>query len=660
MPQAPRFSSSLRKLTSNKPNDRSMTPREVLFKHWGYRDFRPLQAEIVDSALSGADTLGLLPTGGGKSITFQVPALLMPGLTIVVTPLISLMKDQVDNLRAHDIPATYVHSGLTRAEARLGLQKAELGKVKFLYISPERLQSERFRQRLKDFNVSMIVVDEAHCISQWGYDFRPSYHHIAALRDIFPSAVVMALTASATVPVADDICRLLRFRPGFRLFRKSFARPNISYIVRYTENKPERLLTVLKNTLGSAIVYVRSRKRTREISELLTAEGIPADFYHAGLAPEDKDFKQQTWKDGHSRVMVATNAFGMGIDKPDVRVVVHYDLPSSIEEYYQEAGRAGRDGNPSFAVVIASMRDKGVLSRRLAEAFPPREYIADIYEKACLFVDLALGEGFNQVFDFDFGQFVRQNRLQETPARASLKLLSLAGYMEFVEDVDARARVMMTATKTDLYAMSLEPAQDEVLQFILRNCSGVFADYVNISETVIASRLQMTPEEVYHALLGLTRAHALHYVPRRQQPYLYFPSRRVLAKHIELPREIYDRRRESMKQRIDAMKRLVFNPEVCRPNVILEYFGETPDCACGICDTCRAARTASTSSDEASRNREISLIKSLASPGIELTDLIRRSKLNPERATDLIRSLLESGELILNPQQTKVTTCKHH
>lgn len=632
-----------------------MTPREVLFKHWGYRDFRPLQAEIVDSALSGADTLGLLPTGGGKSITFQVPALMLPGLTIVVTPLISLMKDQVDNLRAHDIPATYIHSGLTRAEVRLGLQKAELGKVKLLYLSPERLQSEQFRQRLKDFDVSMIVVDEAHCISQWGYDFRPSYLNIAALRDIFPSTVMMALTASATPEVVDDICRLLRFRPGFRVFRMSFARPNISYVVRGTENKPERLLTVLRNTRGSAIVYVRSRKRTREIAELLAAEGISADYYHAGLAPEDKDLKQQTWKEGGARVMVATNAFGMGIDKPDVRVVVHYDLPSSIEEYYQEAGRAGRDGEPCFAVVIASARDKATLSRRLAEAFPPREYIAEIYEKACLFIDLALGEGFNQVFDFDFTRFVQQNRLQEAPARAALRLLTLAGYLEFVEDVDARARVMMTAAKHELYALRLEPDQDEVLQYVLRNCSGVFADYVNISETVIASQLQMTPDRVYQAMLGLTRAHALHYIPRRQQPYLYFPSRRIMRKHIELPRGVYDLRRESMSRRIEAMKKLVFDPAACRANVILQYFGEDPDRPCGTCDTCRTSKRPSS---RAGLNEQAELIKQLAATEIELRELIRHSKLNPERALELIRSLLETGELTLNPQQNKLI-CKH-
>ncbi|MDE6536362.1 MAG: RecQ family ATP-dependent DNA helicase [Muribaculaceae bacterium] len=631
-----------------------MMPLEVLKKYWGYDSFRPMQAEIVDSALSGADTLGLLPTGGGKSITFQVPGLLMPGLTIVVTPLISLMKDQVDNLRALGIPATYIHSGLTAAEVRLGLQKAELGKVKFLYLSPERLKNEHFRQRLRDFDVSMIVVDEAHCISQWGYDFRPSYLHLAELRKLFPRAVMMALTASATPAVVDDITRLLEFRPGFKVFRKSFARPNISYIVRYTEDKPERLLTILQNTAGSAIVYVRSRRKTREIAETLIASGIPADYYHAGLAPEDKDLKQQRWKDGESRVMVATNAFGMGIDKPDVRVVVHYDLPSSIEEYYQEAGRAGRDGKPCFAVVIASAADKAVIARRLSEAFPPREYIADIYEKACLFIDLALGEGFNKVFDFDFGKFVKQYRLQEGSARSALRLLSLAGYIDFVEEVDARARLMMIAPKHELYSLQLTPEQDEVLQYILRNCSGVFADYVQISETVIATRLQMTADAVYHALLDLTRIHALHYIPRRQQPFLFFPSRRIQAKYIEMPRDVYDRRRDLMKQRLDAMKRFVFDPTACRANIILEYFDEQPSSPCGSCDNCRATRRPQSASDP---KAEENLIKSLADKEIELRELVRRSRLKPEKAAEIIRRLLDRQELTLTDSNRIL--CKH-
>lgn len=631
------------------------SPEEVLRHHWGYDSFRPLQAEIVSSVLDGVDTLALMPTGGGKSITFQVPALIFPGLTIVVTPLISLMKDQVDNLRAHDIPAVYIHSGLTRAEARLGMQKARLGKVKLLYLSPERLQNERFVQEVKTFNVSMIVVDEAHCISQWGYDFRPSYLAIAKLRQFFPSVPVMALTASATPQVAGDIRQRLEFRPGHRTFVKSFARPNISYVVREGENKPETLLRVLRNTSGSAIVYVRSRKRTREIADALSAAGISADFYHAGLAPEDKDAKQQAWKDDDVRVMVATNAFGMGIDKPDVRVVVHYDLPSSIEEYYQEAGRAGRDGKPCFAVVLASRYDKTSLSKRLDDSFPSPEYIRDIYDRACIFIDLCIGEGFAKVFDFNFALFCVREHLRPAPARAALQILTLAGYLEFVEDSDARARVMAVATKHELYDLQLTRNEDEVLQYLLRTCPGLFADYVNISESVIASELGLRGDDVYQALLGLTRAKAVHYVPRREQPYLFFPSRRILSKYIELPPEVYARRRERMAQRIEAMKQLVFDAGYCRASKILRYFGQKADDECGCCDVCRDRRRTAPQNIPSLKNRLLHATKSSPKSVMQLCETlgVHRDTLVPA-----LRELLDSGHLMLNPDQT-ISLCKH-
>jgi ATP-dependent DNA helicase RecQ len=630
------------------------TPLDVLSRYWGYSEFRPQQAEIIQSVLSGTDTLGLLPTGGGKSITFQVPAMILPGLTLVVTPLISLMKDQVDNLRALDIPAAYLHSGLTRAEHKLALDKADAGKIKLLYLSPEKLQSERFLQSLKYLDISLIVVDEAHCISQWGYDFRPSYLKIAELRRLFPQVTVMALTASATPQVVEDIMTRLEFRTRTALFRRSFARHNLYYIVRYGENKPERLLRVMRNTAGSAIVYVRSRKRTREIAQLLVEAGISADFYHAGLAPEDKDNKQQLWKADRVRVMVATNAFGMGIDKPDVRVVVHYDLPSSVEEYYQEAGRGGRDGLPSFAVTLASRHDKATLSRRLADAFPPKDYVAEIYERACLFVDLSLGEGFNQVFDFDFDKFCLTQKLSVAPTRSALNLLTRAGYLEFVEDVNATARVMIIATKQELYNLQLQPDEDEVLQYLLRTYSGLFADYVQISEPSIAMRLQMSSEAVYHALLGLNRAHALHYIPRRQQPYLYFPSRRVKAKYVELPREVYEEQRARMEQRIEAMRSFTFDDEECRANSILRYFGEEPTAPCGTCDVCRARRAAAqaapTAADTLSlRQRIIYVCSHAGATGISLTNLATELGMNSARIVEEVRAMVDDEKLDLDP-----------
>jgi ATP-dependent DNA helicase RecQ len=556
-----------------------------------------MQAEIIDSVLAGRDTLGLLPTGGGKSITFQVPSLLLPGLTVVVTPLISLMKDQVDNLRAHDIPAAYIHSGLTRREHRLALDRAYHGKIKLLYLSPERLQSEQFVQELRGFNVSLIVVDEAHCISQWGYDFRPSYLKIANLRKAMPSVPVMALTASATEAVVQDIMDQLQFRRRTNcIFRRSFARENISYVVRYGDNKPERLLRVLRATSGTAIVYVRSRVRTREISDMLRAAGISADYYHAGLAPEDKDARQQAWKSDQVRVMVATNAFGMGIDKPDVRVVVHFDLPSSLEEYYQEAGRAGRDGRPSFAVVLARAGDKATLARRLNASFPPKPFIADVYEKACLYIDLCLGEGRDHSFDFNLTTFCRQQNFNESQVRSALRLLGNAGYVQYLDDVETRARVMVIADKRELYSFHFSDDEDAVLQHLLRAYPGLFADYVQISEEAIASALMMTDQRVYETLLALNRMHAIHYVPRRSMPFLYFPTRRVETRHVELPRSVYEDMRQRMADRLEAMRSFTFDSHQCRANTILRYFGETPTKPCGCCDVCRENRQASAAS----------------------------------------------------------------
>lgn len=626
---------------------------DALRRHWGYDSFRPLQAEIIDSVMSGADTLALMPTGGGKSITFQVPGLLLPGLTVVVTPLISLMKDQVDNLRAHDIPAVYLHSGLTAREARLAMQKAELGKVKFLYLSPERLQNERFIGELKTWHVSLLVVDEAHCISQWGYDFRPPYLAIAGLRRYFPQAPVLAVTASATPRVADDICRHLEFRPGSRRFQMSFARPNISYIVRRDVNKPERLLTVLRNTSGSAIVYVRSRKKTSEIARALIAAGISAEAYHAGLLPEEKSERQQRWKESKVRVMVATNAFGMGIDKPDVRVVVHYDLPSSLEEYYQEAGRAGRDGLPSFAVCIVSPRDRGVLARRLEEAFPPLPLIAEIYEKACLDIDLCLGEGQYQVFDFNLEEFCVRRNLWPATAKAAMQLLALGGYVEYVEDVDARARVMVLCRRDELYSMELTPIEDEVMIYLLRNCPGIFADYFNIVETVIASHLSVTPETLYQTLLALSRRHIIHYVPRRQQPYLYFPSRRIETRHIEIPARVYDDRRQRMAERIDAMTRFTFADSDCRAKTILSYFGQTDAADCGCCDVCRSAAPRSKPPVELPD----SILHLLSNnPSLTVREISRRLNIREELVVDAARRLIDRGLLTLTPD---LTLCKH-
>lgn len=564
----------------------------VLRRYWGYESFRPLQEEIITSVLSGHDTLGLLPTGGGKSLTFQVPAMMLDGVTLVVTPLISLMKDQVDNLRSVGIPATYLYSGMSLREHNLALDRCHAGKARLLYVSPEKLRSATFVSSLSSLPVSMIVVDEAHCISQWGYDFRPSYLAIADVRRLFPHAPVLALTASATPQVAEDIMERLAFKER-RIYARSFHRDNLSYIVRYDVHKEEPLLRVLRGVEGTAIVYVRSRRRTVEIARMLTEKGISADYYHAGLDPEDKADKQNRWKDGSLRVIVATNAFGMGIDKPDVRVVVHYDLPPSLEEYYQEAGRAGRDGKHAFAVLLAAPYDKATLSRRISDAFPPKDYIRKVYELACNCVSVPVGEGAGHTYEFDLNRFVATYRLNATMAHSALGLLTRAGYVEYSDDISGRGRVMVLTDKQRLYDLDLSGDADRVLQCLLRSYSGLFADYVSISESMIASRCQMTEKAVYEALLELTRLHALHYIPRRTLPYLYLPIRRVLPKHVDMPLHVYEQRKQVMEHRIAAMRQFAFDTDRCRVTGMLEYFGEKPETDCGRCDVCRSRRSAS-------------------------------------------------------------------
>lgn len=602
-----------------------------------------MQREIIDSVIARRDTLGLLPTGGGKSITFQVPALLLPGLTVVVTPLISLMKDQVDNLAAKDIRAAAIHSGLSLSEHNLALDRAALGKIKLLYVSPEKLQSANFADRLRTMDVSLIVVDEAHCISQWGYDFRPSYLRIAQLRDAHPDVPILALTASATPEVADDIMQRLKFKKR-NVFSLSFSRANISYIVRLTEHKEDMLKRVLAATSGSAIVYVRSRKRTREIAESLTAEGVSADFYHAGLSVEEKNEKQNCWKDGKTRVMVATNAFGMGIDKPDVRVVAHIDLPSSLEEYYQEAGRAGRDGRESFAVIIATTRDKATLSRRLSDSFPPKDYIRRIYELAGNFLNVAVGSGYNHVYEFNFTLFCDRFHLQPIAARSALMLLTHAGYIEYVDEITTRSRVMITADRRDLYDLRLDSTTENVLQLLLRTYTGLFADYVNIDEARMAYRLDISESDVYDALLLLGRMHILHYVPRKSMPYIIYTTSRELPKHVNLPKAVYEDMRDRMQHRIESMKHFVFDTSECRVAGMLRYFGERNAADCDKCDVCRNRRkkNAPSTDEEARIRRGIAYLASQPE-GHTVDYIATQLGVRRERIVETVRVLADAG-----------------
>lgn len=629
--------------------DTQSDPAEVLSHYWGYDSFRPVQLDIVRSVLEGNDTLGLLPTGGGKSITFQVPAMMFDGLTIVVTPLISLMKDQVDNLRQRGIHACCVHSGLSMREIRLAYDRCRLGKSKILYISPERLKASSFISELREWTVSLIVVDEAHCISQWGYDFRPSYLNIGSLRKQLGMQVpVLALTASATEEVRKDIAQKLDFRDGWQLFSLSFARDNLIYVVRHTPDKDGKLIDVLSHTSGSAIVYVRSRARTRSYAEMLRRNGFDAEFYHAGLSPEEKSERQDRWKTGVTRVMVATNAFGMGIDKADVRTVVHMDIPPSIEEYYQEAGRAGRDGLPAYAVVIAAPQDKAKLMRNLAAAFPPKDFIANVYNLVGAFLNVVIGEGYQKVFEFNIESFTSTFRLEPRMVRGALNLLTQSNYIEYIEDPDTRSRLMMLCRREELYSCDIPEPADKVLQTVLRLYTGVFADYAYISEIEIGRRAGVSTDDVYQSMLLLSRMKLIHYVPRSANPYIYYTTSRELPRYIVIPKSVYEERRAIAQARIEAVTNLVYDDSLCRQRRILEYFGEKNAGDCGRCDVCRSRRPRTIEISE--DYLENVVMRYARHPGgttvAELTDGNLQGP--RESVIGAVRTLLDRGDIVLN------------
>ncbi len=569
--------------------------RQILRQYWGYDDFRGIQREIIESIDQGHDTLGLMPTGGGKSITFQVPALLREGVCVVVTPLIALMKDQVAHLRAKGILASAIYSGMAHHEIVTTLDNAVYGGVKILYVSPERLASPLFLVKLNHMQVSFITVDEAHCISQWGYDFRPSYLRIAEVRAIKPDAPILALTATATPQVVDDIQEKLGFKEP-RVFRMSFERKNLSYVVRHSDDKEQDLVNILRSVNGSSIIYARSRRRTKELAQWLTGNGISATFYHAGLEPADKDKRQDEWKAGHVRVMVATNAFGMGIDKPDVRTVIHVDCPDSPEAYFQEAGRAGRDGKKAYAVLLYNSSDKRKLHKRIADTFPEKDYIRQVYDDLADFFQMAVGCGEGSVHEFDIEKFCHAFHHFPVQVDSALKILQRAGYVEYDTDPDNNARLRFLLERDQLYLLEhSSSAEEKVVDALLRLYGGLFSDYCFIDESAVALKAGMDNNEVYNTLKSLSHRRILHFIPRRKVPVVCYTRQREEGRRLVITRDVYEDRKDSYVKRIGSMVDYATNSAVCRSRQLLRYFGETSTADCGQCDVCRPHRSEKTS-----------------------------------------------------------------
>ena len=612
----------------------------ILRQYWGYGSFRGIQQEIIESIGSGKDTLGLMPTGGGKSVTFQVPALAKEGMCLVITPLIALMKDQVQHLRDKGILALAIYSGMSRSEINTTLDNAMFGDYKFLYISPERLETDLFRERLARMKISMITVDESHCISQWGYDFRPSYLRIAEIRDLMPDVPVLALTATATPEVVADIQHQLHFRKE-NVFRMSFERTNLAYIVRQIDDKQGELLHILRSVGGSAIVYVRNRKRTKEVAEMLAEGKVSATYYHAGLDNVERDIRQRQWQQDEVRVMVATNAFGMGIDKPDVRLVVHLDLPDSVEAYFQEAGRAGRDGKKSFAVLLYNKKDITNLHRRISESFPEKDYIRDVYEKLQYYYQMAMGDGLGRVKEFSLDDFCLKFKFFPVQVDSALKLLTLAGYLQYTEEQRRASRLMFTLRRDDLYRLHhLSDEADRLIQVTLRTYSGLFSDYAYIDEALLGLRANLSHDQVYHIFRNLSQQHVVSYIPGKSTPYIIYARERVEKERLVFPPAVYEERKDRMARRIDAMVAYAQDEVNCRSRLLLSYFGEDNAHFCGQCDVCVNKRKHLHGSDLRQ------MVMTLLQEGpTSVHDICKLTNKKREQVADVLQQLLDE-ELI--------------
>ena len=616
----------------------------ILQKYWGYAGFRGIQREIIESISSGRDTLGLMPTGGGKSITFQVPALAMTGVCIVITPLIALMKDQVMNLRRRNIAAAAIHTGLTHDEILATLENCVFGAVKILYVSPERLSSELFCTKLRHIKVSFVTVDEAHCISQWGYDFRPSYLRIADIRAMLPGVPVLALTATATPAVVDDIQDKLGFG-SHNVFRMSFERKNLAYVVRRSADKEAEALHILQRVDGPAIVYVRRRAKAKEVAEYLAGQGISATYYHAGLDNADKDARQKAWVSDKARVMVATNAFGMGIDKPDVRTVIHTDCPDSLEAYFQEAGRAGRDGAKAYAVLLYNGADSRKLAKRIDDNFPEKEYIRKVYEHLAYFFQVAEGYGENITFEFNIEKFCHTFKHFPLRVNSALKILDRAGYIDYAEEQDNAARVMMTVTRDELYRLTNNtPNEDKVIITLLRSYGGLFSDFRFIDEGIVAQRAGLMQPQVHEALKALGRKRVLKFIPRRATPVVRYRRRREDPARLVFPKDAYEERRRQFAERIGAMMRYATNDDKCRSQQLLGYFGEDTAQPCGHCDVCLDSK--GNPADTAGAEEVRAAIERLLGDGMRhhITELLG-IKQPPETVDATLRRLIEEEHI---------------
>ena len=619
--------------------------QEILKQYWGYDSFRDLQEEIITSIGERKDTLGLMPTGGGKSITFQVPALAQEGICIVITPLIALMKDQVQNLRKRGIKALAIYSGMSRQEILTALENCIFGNYKFLYISPERLDTEIFRIKLRSMKVSMITVDESHCISQWGYDFRPAYLKIDEIRDLLPGVPVLALTATATPEVVKDIQSRLKFREE-NVFRMSFERKNLAYIVRKTDNKTGELLHILHRIEGSAIIYVRNRRRTKEITELLMNEDITADFYHAGLDNAVKDIRQKRWQNGEVRVMVATNAFGMGIDKPDVRIVIHLDLPDSPEAYFQEAGRAGRDGEKAYAVILYAKSDKTTLHKRIADTFPEKEYILNVYEHLQYYYQMAMGDGFQCVREFNLEEFCRKFKYFPVPVDSALKILTQAGYLEYTDEQDNSSRIFFTIRRDELYKLhEMGKEAEALIQAILRSYTGVFTDYAYISEESLAVRTGLTRQQIYAILVTLTKRRIVDYIPHKKTPYIIYTRERMELHNVHIPTSVYEDRKVRYEARIKAMEEYVTTENICRSRMLLRYFGEKNEHNCKQCDVCLSHHADNHLSETSFEELKKQILFILNKKKLNPADIANQVEAEKEDIGEAIQYLLEEGVL---------------